>query len=332
MSSSLPLLLGLLGLLCLLVLLLLHKVLLGHEAAESERATGGQLTTAPLSKVQLANCSRRDSRVFMPSRTSSAATRLLYSFPGSGNTWLRLLLDHSTASYSGSVYSDANLYRILPGERRCDSTSVSVVKAHPHLQTFQHFATRDLPSKCALLNPTVSHLVFLIRNPYQAIWSEYQRRKSRGKHNRLIAKDYASWHSASAQEHWHKMSRNLAKKWVEQWSEVDKFQSNGTKVVTVYLEDLLGDDKEQVLSKIVDFIAVGAASASAITCAFKLAETPVAHRRSRVATGRAALRNTVSIEDAFRTKESVCSLWAILGAEAKARATLYSPYGNFTCN
>lgn len=33
----------------------------------------------------------------------------LASYPGSGNTWLRHLLEHSTGIYTGSVYSDRRL-------------------------------------------------------------------------------------------------------------------------------------------------------------------------------------------------------------------------------
>ena len=31
---------------------------------------------------------------------------LLYTFPGSGNTWGRLLIEYATGIYSGSVYND----------------------------------------------------------------------------------------------------------------------------------------------------------------------------------------------------------------------------------
>lgn len=52
---------------------------------------------------------------------------LLYSFPGSGNTWVRLLIELSTGIYTGSVYDDHALREMLPGEGACDDT-VSVVK------------------------------------------------------------------------------------------------------------------------------------------------------------------------------------------------------------
>lgn len=44
---------------------------------------------------------------------------LLLSPPGSGNTWMRLLLEYSLGIYTGSVYSDSSLYDVLPGEKFC---------------------------------------------------------------------------------------------------------------------------------------------------------------------------------------------------------------------
>jgi len=45
---------------------------------------------------------------------------MLLSFPGSGNTWLRILIDCATGIYTGSIYSDTTLYDSLPGEKFCD--------------------------------------------------------------------------------------------------------------------------------------------------------------------------------------------------------------------
>ena len=61
---------------------------------------------------------------------------MLYSFPGSGNTWVRLLIDWATGIYSGSFYLDKTLLPILPGEIKCDR-SVSVIKVHPTLQSYK---------------------------------------------------------------------------------------------------------------------------------------------------------------------------------------------------
>lgn len=40
----------------------------------------------------------------------------LISFPGSGNTWLRHLLEQATGIYTGSIYCDRSLKAMFPGE------------------------------------------------------------------------------------------------------------------------------------------------------------------------------------------------------------------------
>ena len=80
-----------------------------------------------------------DSRRFLVINNNSISQwspPLLYSFPGSGNTWVRLLIDWSTGVYSGSFYYDKSLLSILPGEIKCDR-SVSVIKVHPTLQSYK---------------------------------------------------------------------------------------------------------------------------------------------------------------------------------------------------
>ena len=52
---------------------------------------------------------------FIP-KTEKKADVMLLSFPGSGNTWLRLLVEHATGYFSGSVdVNDAELMRAMPG-------------------------------------------------------------------------------------------------------------------------------------------------------------------------------------------------------------------------
>jgi len=67
-------------------------------------------------------------REFLP-ETARRLPPMLYTFPGSGNTWSRLLIEYSTGILSGSVYNDRSLLEELPGEFTC-SWTVSVVKVH----------------------------------------------------------------------------------------------------------------------------------------------------------------------------------------------------------
>ena len=49
-------------------------------------------------------------------RTEKSIPSVLASFPGSGNTWARLLLEFSSGIYHGSVYDDIDLMRLMPAE------------------------------------------------------------------------------------------------------------------------------------------------------------------------------------------------------------------------
>jgi hypothetical protein len=103
---------------------------------------------------------------------------MLYTFPGSGNTWCRLLIEYGTGILSGSVYNDKKLKPSLPGELMCD-TSVSVVKLHPHTHPFSKISKGSVHSdatKCRRGGVRKFHKgIFLVRDPYAAIFSEYQR-------------------------------------------------------------------------------------------------------------------------------------------------------------
>ncbi|KAJ1396910.1 hypothetical protein B484DRAFT_262599 [Ochromonadaceae sp. CCMP2298] len=88
--------------------------------------------------LDLAQCTAKyGTRGFMPSPPLSRTPPLLYTYPGGGNTWSRLLLDYATGVYSGSVYGDVSLEAALPGETSCNR-SVSVVKSHPVFKTDHH--------------------------------------------------------------------------------------------------------------------------------------------------------------------------------------------------
>ena len=81
--------------------------------------------------------------------------------------------------FTGSVYNDRTLIDALPGEYNCDR-NVSVIKVHPHTHSFSELNSGIIHSdndKCAKNGITkFERAVMLIRNPYDSIWSEYQRR------------------------------------------------------------------------------------------------------------------------------------------------------------
>ncbi|XP_013145787.1 PREDICTED: WSCD family member AGAP003962-like [Papilio polytes] len=87
----------------------------------------------------------------------------LASYPGSGNTWLRYLLQQTTGIITGSVYLDYNLRSNgFPAENISDG-SVLVVKTHQYPpKTLEQFESA----------------VLLIRNPRDAILAEFNRHNS----------------------------------------------------------------------------------------------------------------------------------------------------------
>lgn len=56
----------------------------------------------------------------------------LASFPGSGNTWLRYLLQQATGIYTGSVYKDYGLLKSGFPAESIANTSVLIVKTHEY--------------------------------------------------------------------------------------------------------------------------------------------------------------------------------------------------------
>lgn len=106
-------------------------------------------------------------RKFMITNLSLVA---LVSFHGSGNTWLRYLLEQSTGVFTGSVYCDQILKANFPGESVV-SGNVIAVKTH-------HANSRSLPKdvQFTLRKEVYDKAIVLVRNPFDALLSEANRR------------------------------------------------------------------------------------------------------------------------------------------------------------
>jgi hypothetical protein len=84
----------------------------------------------------------------------------LTSFPGSGNTWLRYLLQQATGIYTGSVYKDYGLLKSGFPAESISNSSVLIVKTHEFGSTVW---------------PKFRKVVLLIRDPAKAILAEFNR-------------------------------------------------------------------------------------------------------------------------------------------------------------
>ncbi|CAG5077030.1 Oidioi.mRNA.OKI2018_I69.PAR.g8615.t1.cds [Oikopleura dioica] len=100
----------------------------------------------------------------------------LLSYPGSGNTWTRILLEDATGIYTGSIYSDGSLARGgFKGEGTNPLSGMTmIVKSH-------------FPSNEEVMDRAKA-LIFVVRNPYDAIIAEFKRRRGHG-HTSVVEED-----------------------------------------------------------------------------------------------------------------------------------------------
>lgn len=141
---------------------------------------------------------------------------VLLSFPGSGNTVTRLLLETATGYLTGSVYEDGSLYSILRGEKTCGLRTIAV-KAHTG--DFYILPIKDgglelkLPNhskkrKCSKGSITgFKRVILLVRDPYDAILSHFHLMTT-GNHSGILT----DIQSITMHEEWLKVSKELSEK------------------------------------------------------------------------------------------------------------------------
>ncbi|CAH1780237.1 unnamed protein product [Owenia fusiformis] len=96
----------------------------------------------------------------------------LYSFPGSGNTWARHLIQQITGIYTGSMFDDIDLKKHgFPGEGRTDG-HVVVIKTHD-VSTFEYY----------------QRVIIIIRNPFDAFLADFKRLMNKEEHVGEITED-----------------------------------------------------------------------------------------------------------------------------------------------
>lgn len=115
----------------------------------------------------------------------------LASYPGSGNTWVRHLIQRGSGLYTGSVYNDQSLKSEFPGERRRDS-SVICVKTHYPCKGCWYKKPRGGNSNASLIERGRSGRVSgyrgtiqVLRNPFEALLSDFNHKQSGANHTGL---------------------------------------------------------------------------------------------------------------------------------------------------
>ena len=261
----------------------------------------------------------------------SKAPRLppvLYTFPGSGNTWVRLLIEFSTGILTGSVYDDKRLVKALFGEGNC-SWYVSVIKAHPRNHRFEQLLDinasspiKSSPSKyhCILQNVTrFERAILLIRNPYDAIWADYQLGFSHSHSGRISIASF-NW------QHWLRFSMHF-KPTDYMFLKYEQLQNTATRRAELRrVVNFIGSEPNKRRSG-EPFNSSVMVTDEQLECAFVLADNNSTHRNmAPSAEGREA---AVMTKERAYTKPLVCCMWAMFGAIASKVG--YTSYRNVDC-
>ena len=143
-----------------------------YKRGQVENLLAKELTDLTEHKISK-NCSEVHFRHKNPIKRT-----VLTSFPGSGNTWLRHLVHMSTGYHTGSFYSDGVLLYeggFLGESLMWTDDRVVGIKVHK-------FGTLSSNAHRLGFQPEeiVPKAVLMIRSPYRAILSEYNRERSHG--------------------------------------------------------------------------------------------------------------------------------------------------------
>lgn len=107
----------------------------------------------------------------------------LVSYPGSGNSWARVLLEETTGIYTGSVYCDKHyLFSGMIGEG-VSTENVIAIKSHLSVDEMVKYCKK---------------VIYIIRNPLKAIVAEYTRVTSKAGHTKELPPEYYGMYKYTA--------------------------------------------------------------------------------------------------------------------------------------
>ena len=125
----------------------------------------------------------------------------LMSYGGSGNTLTRVIIEYITSIWSGSTKGDDGLARLgFKGQRKCKrDDGVLIVKSHPEqhnmenmdLECWDRFGS-NYAKQYAVLIDNIS-AIFIIRNPFRAIFAMYNYKYGRGQDRHIHTVPMTDW-------------------------------------------------------------------------------------------------------------------------------------------
>lgn len=175
----------------------------------------------------------------------------LASYPCSGNTWMRVLIEQLTGIYTGSMYTDKDLKRIgFEGEGNKDPSQVVMVKTHEPVIAAKY--------------PVASKAVVILRQPLEAVvsWVTFRIAK---KELKLPMPHAAEIDYETLRARFDSLRDEYLVKWnhfTRYWLGLSDEQSfNGTKLIIQY-EELAANPHDVLQNVVLPFMGISAKAVS----------------------------------------------------------------------
>jgi len=212
---------------------------------------------------------------------------LLISYPGAGNTWVRLLIESVTGVLTGSVYTkDESLEKIFEGEDRC-GVRLSVVKGHPF--SFDPCGDylcltngpRDMLQKCKRgMIPNFKKFIFVARNPMKTFVAEFQRFLTMS-HNATGIPRITKYVNARFKGTSSTLAQEMSYGWDNKIYPMMKRYTPDNFLVLKYENLLDKATRMEELRRVPTFLGFPL-SEERLQCAFGMSESDSIHRKSKV--------------------------------------------------
>lgn len=232
---------------------------------------------------------------------------LLLSLPGSGNTWVRLLIELSTGYYTGAIYDDLSLQPTLKGEKTCGRRTVAV-KAHPlDVEVIPHLQEIKIPGhkykkKCSKGSITgFKRVILLVREPYASILADSQQGLTLNHTGALTKEQFAvnnqSWRELSMRQSYRifNNSRNVLFPLMDSFNKQD--------ILIIRYENLVNPTTRiQEMHKVLAFVEFPVVPRR-IECAFEMSDADRAIHREK----------KITLNDTFGAfPHHTCSMWPFM--------------------
>jgi hypothetical protein len=251
-----------------------------------------------LFSTNLSTCSAFAKLDYIPADDMhSRTTPLILSFPGSGDSFLRVLIERVTGYYTGSVAtSDIQDTKLFPGDASC-GVRMSAINSYPDLLLYKwdgklHCWHKAIGKKCNRgLIPFFSRFLILSRDPYEFIYESYKSHVVTYRKN----VSYNSFVEFADEE-----SQKTSKRWNEIVKPTINLHDADNVMVVRYEELVYGTSEERLtLLKEIMFYIKYPFNKKRAECAFALAESPLIPKN----------QIDFPIQNAYRTRSFVCKIW-----------------------